>query len=111
MRHLDASMPRHHDASVRTTLTLDPDVVKLLDDEVHRARKPFKQVVNDSIRRGLAPKPAKRVAARYRVRPHTATLLAGLDRSRLNALADELEDTAVLGSATRGTRAAERRPK
>ncbi len=102
---------RHHDAFMRTTLTLDPDVVKLLEDEVHRTRKPFKQVVNDAVRRGLAPRPAERVTARYRVRPHAATFLAGLDRSRLNALVDELEDATIISRWIRGTRAAERRPK
>lgn len=38
----------------RTTLTLDPDVVRLIEEEVHRLRKPFKHVVNDALRRGLA---------------------------------------------------------
>ena len=93
---------------MRTTLTLDADVVKLLEDEVHRARKPFKQVVNDALRRGLSPTAGPRRATSYRVRPHVAKLLPGLDRSRLNALADELEDSAVLGK--RGaSRGAERR--
>ena len=79
---------------MRTTLTLDADVVRLLEAEVHRVRKPLKQVVNDALRRGLTsgtPAPLKR----YRVRPHVARLLPGIDRARFNALADELEDTAI----------------
>ena len=96
---------------MRTTLTLDPDVVKLLEDEAHRARKSFKQVVNDAIRRGLAPKESTRPAPRYRVQPHTATFLPGLDRNRLNALADELEDYAVLGRIRGASRAAEGKSK
>jgi hypothetical protein len=39
---------------MRTTLTLDPDVAQLLEEEAHRRRLPWKQVVNDAIRRGLA---------------------------------------------------------
>ena len=93
---------------MRTTLTLDADVVKLLEEEVHRARKPFKQVVNDALRRGLSPNAGPRRASTYRVRPHIAKLLPGLDRSRLNALADELEDAAVIGKLG-SSRAAERR--
>jgi hypothetical protein len=96
---------------MRTTLTLDDDVVKLLEDEVHRVRKPFKQVVNDAIRRGLSPGRAPRVSARYRVSPHVATLSPGIDRSRLNAFADELEDSSVLAKVSRSIRAAERRSK
>ena len=82
--------------SMRTTLTLDPDVVKLLEEEVHRQRKPYKQVVNDAIRRGLAPRDSRRPARRYRVVPHEAQLLPGLDRAGFNRMADEIEDAAVL---------------
>lgn len=79
---------------MRTTLTLDPDVVRLIEDEVHRVRQPLKQVINDALRRGLTTggRPPR---TRYRVRPHAARLMPGLERGRLNALADELEDAAV----------------
>src|SRR5687767_12811747 len=73
-RHLDCIGFRHHDAFMRTTLTLDADVVKLLEEEVHRARKPFKQVVNDAIRRGLSPRSASRPTRRYKVEPFATTL-------------------------------------
>jgi hypothetical protein len=97
---------------VRTTLTLDPDVVRLITDEVHRSRQPFKRVVNDALRRGFAPAGPVRSATPYRVKPHIATLVAGLDRHRFNALVDELEDAATIQKLTRvprATRAAERR--
>jgi hypothetical protein len=87
---------------MRTTLTLDPDVVKLLEDEVHRRRAPYKQVVNDAIRRGLSPRATRRASKRYRVVPHEAQLLPGFDRSGFNRLADELEDAAVLAKRRRG---------
>lgn len=80
---------------MRTTLTLDPDVARMVDEEVHRVRKPLKQVVNDALRRGLTSS-EKAPSRPYRVRPHKARLLPGLERGRLNALADELEDAAVL---------------
>jgi hypothetical protein len=85
----------HHDAFMRTTLTLDPDVARLVKNEVHRLRKPFKQVVNDALRRGLAPQPRRSPGRRHRVVPHAARLLSGLDPGRLNALADGLEDRAL----------------
>lgn len=84
---------------MRTTLTLDPDVVKLLEEEVHRRRKPYKQVVNDAIRRGLSPETARRPSKRYRVTPHEARLSPGLDRVGFNRMADELEDAAVLAKS------------
>jgi len=46
---------------VRTTLTLDDDVVALLKKEVRKSGEPFKQVVNRFLRLGLtAPKQPKR---------------------------------------------------
>jgi hypothetical protein len=102
-RHLDACKNEHHDASMRTTLTLDPDVARLLEEEMHRARKPFKQVVNDALRRALAPQPTTARRRTYRVQPHAARFLPGLDRARLNALADELEDTAIIERVVHGS--------
>ena len=86
---------------MRTTLTLDPDVVRMLEAEVHRARKPLKQVVNEALRRGLGAPGTRTSKKRYRVRPHVARLRPGLDAGRLNALADEIEDAAVAPAARR----------
>ena len=86
---------------MRTTLTLDPDVARLIEEEIHRLRQPFKQVVNDALRRGLAPGTRRAPARRYRVRPHAARLVPGLDRGKLNALLDELEDRARVAKLPR----------
>ena len=82
---------------MRTTLTLDPDVTRLLEEEVHRQRKPFKQVVNEAIRRGLAPPARRRGSGRYRVRPHKTALRPGIDAHAFNRLADEFEEEAAAG--------------
>jgi len=81
---------------MRTTLTLDPDVARLLEEEAHRQRRPFKQIVNEAIRRGLAPSAPGRAPGRYRVRPHKTTLRPGIDAGSFNKLVDELEDEAVV---------------
>ena len=81
---------------MRTTLTLEPDVAQLLEEEMHRPRKPFKQGVNEAIRRGLAPAPAAPSQGRFRVEPHETTLRPGIDAGSLNRLVDELEDEAVI---------------
>jgi hypothetical protein len=83
---------------MRTTLTLDPDVARLIDDAVHRERRPMKHVVNDALRRALAP-PVKR--ERVQVRAHRSTIRPGVDVARPNQLADELEDEALLEAARR----------
>lgn len=61
---------------MRTTLTLDDDVVRLVEDAVHRERRPMKQVINDALRRALAP-PVKR-QEQYRLEPHESAVRSGL---------------------------------
>jgi hypothetical protein len=84
---------------MRTTLTLDPDVVQLLREEEHRQRKSFKEVVNDAIRRGLASQGRAPSRRSYRVRPHRTALRPGIDAAGFNRLADEFDDDATLGKA------------
>jgi hypothetical protein len=52
---------------MRTTLTLDDDVAKLLDKEVRRSGDSFKRVVNHFLRLGLTAKPPAR--RRFKVKP------------------------------------------
>ncbi|HEX2361880.1 MAG TPA: hypothetical protein VHI11_07400 [Jiangellaceae bacterium] len=85
---------------MRTTLTLDPDVVRLIEDAVHRERRPTKQVINDALRRALGPPRPQRSEA-YRLVPHDSRLRPGLDVTGFNRLADELEDEAIIDVARR----------
>lgn len=87
---------------MRTTLTLDPDVARLIEEEVHRRRKPFKQVVNEALRRGLAPRAEGPARRRFRVRPHKTDLQPGIDAGSFNRLADELEDDAIVEKMRNG---------
>lgn len=84
---------------MRTTLTLDPDVERLLREEMHRVRRPYKQVVNDAIRRGLAPRLSDAPVRPYRVAVHNANLKAGIDAGSLNRLVDEMEDESTIARA------------
>jgi len=76
---------------MRTTLTLDPDVAKRLQSEIHRSGKTLKAAVNDALRLGLGliGKPPK--APRFEVEPHAFGFKPGVDLDRLNQLVDELE--------------------
>lgn len=89
---------------MRTTLTLDPDVARLVEEAVRRDRLPFKRVVNDALRRGLGPQAGPRTAKAFRVKPHRARLQPGLDPLGFNRLADELEDGAIAAKARRTAR-------
>jgi hypothetical protein len=98
--HLDSTTREHHDVIVRTTITLEPDIARMVDEEVHRSRRSFKQVVNDALRHGLLP--GRRTQGRpFKVVAHHAMLKPGLDPGAFNRLADELEDAEVLTKAKR----------
>ena len=49
---------------MRTTLTLDDDVAAKLKTESRRAGRPFKEIVNETLRAGLA---SRRVASSRQV--------------------------------------------
>jgi hypothetical protein len=83
--------------TVRTTLTIEPDVEKLLEQEVARSRRPLKQVVNEALRRGLTRSGEK--ARKVVVKVNDSRLRPGYDPASFNALADELEDAEVLRKA------------
>ena len=80
----------HHDAYMRTTLTLDDDIAHSLREQARLLNKPFKQVVNDTLRRGMSPG-VRETRAPYRVRPHHSGFAPGVDPEKLNQLNDELE--------------------
>ena len=76
---------------MRTTLTIDADVEKLLQREMRRTNNSMKAVVNDALRTGLGVRGKPSKAPRYRVEPHAFGFRPGIDPFRLNQLADELE--------------------
>ena len=86
---------------MRTTVTLDPDVERLLKETAHQTRQSFKQVLNNAVRAGLraSPSAARRKAFFVKARP--MGLRSGVDPTRLAELADELETDAFLASTRR----------
>lgn len=76
---------------MRTTLTLDDDLAARLSDMAHRSRRPFKEVVNSTIRQGLGLAEKGVAVKPFRVKGHPLGLRPGLDDRRLNQLVDELE--------------------
>ncbi|CAN5428952.1 hypothetical protein BH20VER3_BH20VER3_03300 [soil metagenome] len=51
---------------MRTTLSLDDDVAAALRAARQRSKKPFKQIVNESLRRGLRPQVSRRQTSQFR---------------------------------------------
>src|SRR5262249_46374777 len=51
---LDSTAAKHHDAMMRTTVTLEPDLAVKIKALAHRRGLSFKQTLNELIRRGLS---------------------------------------------------------
>ena len=76
---------------MRTTLTLDDDIADFLQQQARLLSKPFKQVVNDTLRCGMSPAIGERPRPEYRVTPNRSGLAPGVDPLRLNQFNDQLE--------------------
>jgi hypothetical protein len=80
--------------TMRTTLTLDDDVARLVEDAIHREHRSMKQVINDALRQALAPHVPRQEP--YHLTPHESAVRPGFDPAGFNQLADELEDAAII---------------
>jgi len=80
---------------MRTTVTLDADVERLLKEEMHRSRRPFKETLNRAVRAALAGAPAKADRPPFVVTARAMRLRSGIDPASLNKLTDDLEADAL----------------
>ncbi len=78
---------------MRTTITLEEDVAKLIRKETRRTGSTFKDVVNRAIREALTTGSSRPVAraVKFRVKPKACGFRPGIDPLKLNQLLDELE--------------------
>ena len=74
---------------MRTTLTIDNDIADSLKEQARLQGRPFKQVVNDALRRGLS-QTAREDLPVFRVKPFPGGFQPGIDPLKLNQLNDEL---------------------
>lgn len=78
---------------MRTTVTLDPDVVAALQRAARERGTSFKVALNDAVRRGLSDERAERA---YRTPSRDLGLRAGIDIDKALALAAADEDAEIL---------------
>jgi hypothetical protein len=77
---------------MRTTLTLDDDVAARLQAESRKTGRPFKTVVNEYLRAGLAQRRAVKALAPFRVEPVSlGAPLPGRSYDNIGALLEEIE--------------------
>ena len=84
---------------MRTTLTLDDDVADFLETQSRLQGRPFEQVVNDVLRRGMAHGSQGQQLPTFRIVANRSGLVSVVDPLRLNQLNDalEVEDFAAEG--------------
>jgi hypothetical protein len=90
-----------HDAFMRTTVTLDPDVERMLREKVRVSRRSFKQVLNNAVRQGLRGDQPTAQSRKFVVDARPLGLRPGIDPVRLGEVADDLEVEAFLQTSQR----------
>lgn len=84
---------------MRTTVTLESDVARLLDDHARRTRKSFKETLNAAVRMGLGRGSESAPARDFTIEARPLQLKAGLDTGRFNSLLDEMDADAFIEKA------------
>ena len=76
---------------MRTTLTLDDDVAAKLQSEARKTRKPFKQVVKETLREGFLARRKNEDLAQFKVKARPLGLRPGLSYDKVSELIEEAE--------------------
>ena len=76
---------------MRTTLTIDDRLAAKLKCEARKSGKSFKQVVNETLRRGFATVDERRKQPPYRVQPFDMGTRPGLNYDRISELIEIAE--------------------
>jgi hypothetical protein len=77
---------------MRTTLTLDEDVAAKLRAESRRAGRPFREVVNETLRRGLASRRVARQRQSFKITARDlGDLKPGLSLDNVAELVEHVE--------------------
>jgi hypothetical protein len=81
---------------MRTTLTIDDHIARVLKERAHRSGKPFKQIVNETLRAGLSATGAHR-SRPYKIKPAAlGGVTPGINLDKALALADAIEDQELM---------------
>lgn len=76
---------------MRTTLTLDDDVVARLKAEMRQSGRSFKETLNDILRLGLSVHGAPKPRERFQVKARPLGLHPGLNYDNVSELLEQLE--------------------
>jgi len=81
---------------MRTTVTLEPDVARLLSERARQTRKSFKETLNAAVRSGLGRVMDSSADREFTIEARPMRIKAGVDAGRFNSLLDDLDAEAFL---------------
>ena len=87
---------------MRTTLTLDDDLGAILKRRAEALGLSFRQVLNDTLRAGLAADIGPSLANAPKTIPHAFGFRVGIDLDKLNQLVDDLSVEEFVEKLQRG---------
>jgi hypothetical protein len=77
---------------MRTTLTLDDDVAAKLKAEVRRVGRPFREVVNETLRQGLVARRGQAAREPFTIKPRDlGSVRPGLSLDNVSDLIENVE--------------------
>ena len=76
---------------MRTTLTIEDDLAQKLKNAANRQRKSFKEVVNQTLRRGLAPLGGKPTQRKISLKTRSLAYRRGVDEVKIKEMLDDLD--------------------
>lgn len=79
---------------MRTTITLEKDVVAKLKEETRRTGRPFKQIVNEYLRLGFTARQQFQEPKPFRVKARALGLRPGISIDNIGELLEQIEGPA-----------------
>ncbi|MEW6112543.1 MAG: DUF2191 domain-containing protein [Thermodesulfobacteriota bacterium] len=76
---------------MRTTLSIDDDVIKKARSIAAKSRKPFRMIINEALRAGLKEVGRDAKQRKYRTEPHAMGLRAGRNIDNIQDLLGHVE--------------------
>ncbi len=83
---------------MKTTVTLEPDVARLLSETAQRTHQTMTATINQAIRKGLMPQSSHESKIFIVNSQKMGTVKAGINDEKFNSLNDDLETEAFLSS-------------
>ncbi len=87
-----------------TTLTLESDVARMLEDHARRTGSRSKKTLNEAVRLGLSRASSSAAETEFVIDPREMGLRSGIDGARFNSFLNETDADAFLESYAGGAK-------